>query len=235
VKPTENNEEKYEDSFEDDDAEQEDTTEDVANELPYTDEKHLETKMEENEYSKLSSDSDQSKAALGKGFWISVMIFVVVVVVGAYLYLFVYDTGDKGTTAENGRVNEQAITNDNAPPAVSDLEQQPAEPVEQAVPQQRDVVRIQGTGENSFYRDGSGERMVANTIFEKDGLYSVQVSSFKTQDVAEKDARRIQKLGHETFIVKAFVPKLNAEYYRVRVGYFNTQEEAEEFSKSFKR
>ncbi len=217
---------------------------DSPDETNEEDEKKLASSLDDNEYSKLSSSDASAKGGLGNGFWISVIVFIVVVVVGAYLYLFVYDSEDKSETIAENEVVEQPVNtngqteisaNDAPPPEGAKVEQEPKEPVQQAVPQKREVVRIQGKGNKGLYRDGAGERLVSNRIFENNGTYSVQVSSFKTQSVAEKDARRLQKLGHDAFIVKAFVAKLNADYYRVRVGYFNTQKQAEEFSASLKR
>ncbi len=219
-------------------------TEDLSDEITDSDEKELESSLDENKYSKLSSGADHKTGGIGKGFWISIILFIVVVAVSAYLYLFVFNSDEKGESVTENKVVEQPVneneqsgnnTNDAAPPEAAIVEQDAKDPVKQEVPKKREVVRIQGKGNKGLYRDGTGERLISNRIFENKGAYSVQVSSFKTQSVAEKDAQRLRKLGHDAFIVKAFVAKLNAEYFRVRVGYFNTQKQAEEFAASFKR
>ncbi|MBL1212158.1 MAG: hypothetical protein HND52_02275 [Ignavibacteriae bacterium] len=224
------------DEFINDELEEND--EDQLNDLPEEGEKILEPAGEESEYSKLRGG--ESKSALGKGFWISVMVFVVVVVVGAYLYLFVYDSSSKSEkpppVVESQSDLPEETTPPPPPPAKEEKQEQKSiEDIKKELEAKRDIVKIQGTGDTGFYRDGSDEVRLGNGIFNKNGLYSVQVSSFKTQSVAENDAKELQDRGYDAFIVKAFVQKFNADYYRVRIGYFNSKKEAEDFQKEFKR
>ena len=72
----------------------------------------------------------------------------------------------------------------------------------------------------------SAERNVGKMIFTDGYLYSVQVSSWRARAKAENEAKRLESEGYNAFIVIAELPELDGTWYRVRVGYYNTFEEA---------
>lgn len=67
---------------------------------------------------------------------------------------------------------------------------------------------------------------VKDNIFMDNGKYVVQISSWKNRAKAEQEVARYLKKGFQTFLAEAEVPGRGI-WYRVRVGYFNTLEEAE--------
>ena len=74
----------------------------------------------------------------------------------------------------------------------------------------------------------SGEQVALN-IFKYDQIYVVQVAAFRLKSVAENEVAKFVKLGYKPFIEEAVVNGKN--WYRVRVGDFNTLEAAKQFQK----
>ncbi len=75
------------------------------------------------------------------------------------------------------------------------------------------------------------EKKITHTIYENDGKYMVQISSWKRSSRAQKIVNKLRRAGYNAFIVKAYLPALGGTWYRVRIGFFNTLKEAEEFIK----
>ncbi len=71
-----------------------------------------------------------------------------------------------------------------------------------------------------------------STIFTDGTKYSFQVSSWKNKSKALSEVARLKSGGHNTFITEGFVK--GAIRYRVRIGYFNSLEETEEYMKKVK-
>ena len=70
------------------------------------------------------------------------------------------------------------------------------------------------------------ERAVKNLIYSDGNLYCFQVSSWKRETVAKQEVARIKKKGYDAFYVEAQIPN-RGTWYRVRVGYFNSVDEAQ--------
>ena len=66
------------------------------------------------------------------------------------------------------------------------------------------------------------EKNVGKMIFTDGYLYCFQVSSWRTRAKAERDAKRLQSKGFNSFVVIADLPELGGIWYRVRIGYFNS-------------
>lgn len=67
----------------------------------------------------------------------------------------------------------------------------------------------------------------ATVVAAGEGIYTVQVSSWQSRRNAEADAARFQGQGHEVYVQRANIPEKGGIWYRVRVGRFATQEEAQ--------
>jgi len=65
-----------------------------------------------------------------------------------------------------------------------------------------------------------------NMIFTDGNLYCIQVSSFRIRSRAEKEVQRLREMGEKAFIIEANLPELNGTWFRVRIGYFNSLNEA---------
>jgi OmpA-OmpF porin, OOP family len=86
--------------------------------------------------------------------------------------------------------------------------------------------RYSPTSVNAEY-DASIERNVGNMIFTDGRLFCFQVSSWRAYDKAVREVDRLQALGENAFIYEVNNQYgLEGTWYRVRVGYFNSLEEA---------
>ncbi|MFN3695653.1 MAG: SPOR domain-containing protein, partial [Ignavibacterium sp.] len=70
------------------------------------------------------------------------------------------------------------------------------------------------------------ERNVGGMIFTDGYKYCVQASSWRNKTKAESEVQRLKSLGYNAFIVEANLPELDGVWYRVRVGFFDTLDEA---------
>ncbi len=79
----------------------------------------------------------------------------------------------------------------------------------------------------------AAEKNVTNTIFSDGKLFAVQHSSWKQRNIAEKEMQRLKKMNYNASIVEAR-PFNRDVWYRVRIGYFNSLEEARSIEKKVK-
>jgi cell division protein FtsN len=70
----------------------------------------------------------------------------------------------------------------------------------------------------------------APQIVMEDGKYTVQVSSWQTRRRAEEDAERYAAKGFNAYVQQAYIPSKDGTWYRVRVGRFATQQDAEQMA-----
>jgi cell division protein FtsN len=71
-----------------------------------------------------------------------------------------------------------------------------------------------------------------STIFTDGTKYSFQVSSWKNKSKAENEVQKLKNEHHNAFISEGVVK--NTTWYRVRIGFFNSLEETEEYMKKLK-
>jgi len=67
-------------------------------------------------------------------------------------------------------------------------------------------------------------------VMDTEGKYTVQVSSWRTQRRAERDAQRFSDKGFNAYVQTAYIPSLGGTWYRVRVGGYATKPEAREMA-----
>jgi OOP family OmpA-OmpF porin len=77
------------------------------------------------------------------------------------------------------------------------------------------------------------ERNIGKMIFTDGYLYCFQVSSWRSREKAESEAKRLQSIDYKTFIVVADLPELDGTWYRVRIGYFNSLDEVNKVRNDF--
>jgi len=80
--------------------------------------------------------------------------------------------------------------------------------------------------------ESGSETNPKSTIFKEGTKYSFQVSSWRNKLKAESEAARLKSEGHNAFITDGYIK--GATWYRVRIGYFNSLEETEEYLKKVK-
>ena len=78
---------------------------------------------------------------------------------------------------------------------------------------------------NNIY-DASKEKAVKSLIYTDGNLYCFQVSSWKREEIAKQEVDRLRKQGYDSFYVEAEIPN-RGTWYRVRVGYFTSIDEAQ--------
>lgn len=84
----------------------------------------------------------------------------------------------------------------------------------------------------------SRESMSGNLIFTDQNLFCFQVSSWKSKSLAEREVERLKRRGIDAVIHQMYIPQKGGTWFRVRVGYFATRDEAnayraQNFSKIF--
>lgn len=77
------------------------------------------------------------------------------------------------------------------------------------------------------------ERNVGQMIFTDGNVFCFQISSFRNRWRAEKEAARLLDAGENVFVVEAYLSELQSTWYRVRIGFFSTINEAREYRKRF--
>ncbi|MCP5063953.1 MAG: SPOR domain-containing protein [Ignavibacteriae bacterium] len=80
----------------------------------------------------------------------------------------------------------------------------------------------------------SPSKEVNNNIFFDGTNYSVQISSWKQQSIAEQEVTRLKKKGYSAYVLKAYIPKFKANWHRVRIGKIATLKEAQSIQKNVK-
>ena len=76
------------------------------------------------------------------------------------------------------------------------------------------------------------ETNLKSTIFKEGNRYSFQVSSWKNKSKAESEVIKLKGEGHAAFLAEGIVN--GQTWYRVRIGYFNSLEETEQYMKKVK-
>jgi len=82
--------------------------------------------------------------------------------------------------------------------------------------------------------NNAAERNVGKMIFTDGYLYCIQISSWRARGKAESEAKRLQSEGYNAFIAIAELPELDGIWYRVRVGYYNSLDEANKIREKVK-
>ncbi len=83
--------------------------------------------------------------------------------------------------------------------------------------------------QTSLYRDIPNDRAITNQIYFDGTNYTVQLSSWKNNAIAEKEVEMLRAKNFDAFIFKVYLDNKKGTWHRVRIGYFNTVKEAEDF------
>ncbi len=78
-------------------------------------------------------------------------------------------------------------------------------------------------------REFKDDKKITHSIYFAEGKYMVQISSWKSSETASNIVEKLYQRGFDAFVVKAYLPQLGGYWYRVRIGFFKTQKEAESF------
>ncbi|KAA3660521.1 MAG: hypothetical protein DWQ10_06520 [Calditrichaeota bacterium] len=81
--------------------------------------------------------------------------------------------------------------------------------------------------------DSSPDPSEISAWFDKNGIYTLQLSSWKTRTYAQRDKKRFYEAGLDCRI-EPFVPEnSDRTWYRVRLGSFRTRKAAREFAEKY--
>ncbi len=69
---------------------------------------------------------------------------------------------------------------------------------------------------------------VGRDIYRDQSSYYVQVSSWKTKEIADRELIKLRAKKYNAFIKGVFIPEFNALYYRVRVGPYDSYNSAKD-------
>jgi len=106
------------------------------------------------------------------------------------------------------------------------LKNESAKQVKKEIPKQAPKTNYTG-----LYRKIPNDVRITDRIYFDGKKYTIQVSSWKSRTIAEHEVQRLKKKGFDAFIYKVFIKSKDATYNRVRVGYFDTKNEAAQFLK----
>lgn len=90
------------------------------------------------------------------------------------------------------------------------------------------------TNEKKGEYDLSADKNVRGTIFTDGKKYSFQLSSWKNKPQAEAEVKRLNNAGHNAFLVEAYLPNKGGNWYRVRIGYFDSVADAERYRRNMR-
>lgn len=82
---------------------------------------------------------------------------------------------------------------------------------------------------NDLYKTPTADTRVNQSSYFDGKNYSYQTSSWPRKLRAEQEVKRLRALGINAFIVKAYLPQKGGTWYRVRVGSFNSEKEAQDY------
>ena len=76
--------------------------------------------------------------------------------------------------------------------------------------------------------------LVRDNIYLEGSNYVVQLSSWKSESIADQEVARLKRKGIKAFKTSAVIPQKGGTWYRVKVGGFSSAEEASRFYNSIK-
>lgn len=88
-------------------------------------------------------------------------------------------------------------------------------------------------GVDVYNRSQENELRLRYPIFTDGNLYCIQVSSWQNEKKAFEEANRLIAGGLNAFVVKEYVEEKRSNWFRVRVGYFDTLDKAKQFMNKF--
>jgi len=80
-----------------------------------------------------------------------------------------------------------------------------------------------------LYKTPATDTRINKSIYYDGKNYSYQTSSWPRKLRAEQEVKRLRSLGINAFIVEAYLPQKGGTWYRVRVGSFNSEKEAQDY------
>lgn len=170
---------------------------------------------------------DEEKIIIEKKPWYKKPIligFIAASIIGAY---FIFSPNNITVSRDDGEQTETTKTAD------SKLTPEESEKIEQAKQQiisstQSEKPKAAETKKSGIYRVIENDRRVANQIYFDGKQYTIQLSSWQNEKIAEREVNRLKQKRYDAFIFQISLEKKGI-WNRVRIGYFKSIAEAEDF------
>lgn len=104
--------------------------------------------------------------------------------------------------------------------------EQPPEPATTQITT-AETEEMQGRAEEDTVEEEPEPIQVVET---EEGRFTVQVSSWRTRQAAERDAQRFRNHGYDAYVQEAYLADRGETWYRVRIGRFTTKEEGHQLA-----
>lgn len=175
----------------------------------------------------LSSSDDQKIPGKKSNLNLIIILVSVFAVIGAAVYIFVFEFGIVNTFLKQDPPSEEVVVNE--PALEPETEEQVADTPPVVEPTVQEPAKVEEITPSGLYRDIPNDRAIRDQIYFDGSNYTIQVSSWKTSSIAEQEVERLRAKNFDAFIFKVYLESKGSTWHRVRIGYFNSVEEAAEF------
>lgn len=80
-----------------------------------------------------------------------------------------------------------------------------------------------------FVYDETSDRNFRGNIWTDGKIYTIQISSWRNREKAENELNRLIASGHDAYLMEVYLSNKGQNWYRVRVGYFDSYESAKSY------
>lgn len=198
-------------------------------------------------------EGNKAKKRLSPFFWIVLIMMMAFTGVGYYYFFYmdhdryadrtvdeidrqtaVLDTTNKetdGAAAVNDKEKDLNKTDEKRTTVpVGDSKTENIEKKEPPKTVDLELKLVRQSGEVKIFEDPN-DKIVHDNLFYNGKQYSVQVSSWKQQNIAIRETQKLITKGYNAYILKAYVDKYKSTWFRVRIGGFSGKDEAEKLAK----
>ncbi len=178
------------------------------------------SKKEEEKMTAFEYEEENQKRT---GFWIFILIVFLIFVGGVlfllnqYGYIHLWGEGKKESGVEFKRPEEVVVT---TPPSIEPREEKPT------------VIEEKKT--EAAITTPKVEKVTPRVERAIEKAYVIQVASFQDKKLADAYANNLRKKGYNAFVERAFVEWKGGNWYRVRIGFFDSIEQANEIARRLK-
>jgi hypothetical protein len=153
-----------------------------------------------------------------------ILIFAILVVIAGAVSIYVFDFWDWD--------NSEEIVSPSSDENIIDTEHDlPGKEISEPAADNKIADQVQDADDSrtGLYRDIANEKQITSQIYFDGTSYTVQVSSWKNKTIAEKEVKRLRAENFDAFIYRVYLEDKDGTWNRVRIGYFSSRKEAEDF------
>ena len=175
----------------------------------------------------LINEKQQTKEPRRKSYlwlWISISVAVVIIAIGVFYFIF-YSAIKRPVRVfrnQNVKTNLPVTAKDNS------LKMDSLSTVKNNSPS-----NLKPDLSSSIIRNDNKTKMIKEYLYSDGSRYTLQLSSWKTQSVAENEVVKFRQAGYNAYIMIKN-PNTSNVFYCVRIGEFSSLNEAEQFYKKLK-